>query len=98
MLEDLTLATFAERLGETFRVADDAGVVELRLVEAGPGPSPVATTDRRAPFSLLFLGPLEPLLPQRTYRFDHDALEAFEIFIVPLGPVDGGMQYEAVFA
>ena len=98
MLEDLTLATFAERLGETFRVADGARVLELRLVDASPGPSPTATPQGRVPFSVVFLGPAEPVLPQRIHRFDNDALGSFEIFIVPLGPADEGMRYEAVFA
>lgn len=98
MLEDFDVATFAERLGETFRVDDGAHVVELRLVDASPASSTVATPDRRVPFSLLFVGPVEPLLPQRIYRFDNDTLGSFEIFIVPLGPADDGMRYEAVFA
>jgi hypothetical protein len=48
-------------------------------------------------FSLLFRGPLIPLLPQRTYRLEHEQLGPQELFLVPVGPRDGTMQYEAVF-
>jgi hypothetical protein len=94
MLEDFTLATFSDRLGETFRV--DNGALELELVEAAAG---IARPHAggRVPFSLLFRGPLEPLFPQGIYPFEHDQLGAFALFIVPLGPDDDRMQYEAVF-
>ena len=46
-------------------------------------------------FSLLFRGPIAPVLPQRIYRLDHDTLGSMEIFLVPLGPDGQGMQYEA---
>jgi hypothetical protein len=96
MLEDFTLATFADRLGETFRAGKGADALELELVEA------TAAAGRqgagRVPFSLVFRGPLEPVLPQRIYRFEHHELGAFDLFIVPVGPDETGMRYEAVFA
>jgi hypothetical protein len=55
------------------------------------------TPSGREPFSIVFRGPLEPVLPQRIYRFEHEALGAFELFIVPIGTDESGMQYEAVF-
>ena len=94
MLEDFTLTTFAERLGETFRVDD--GALELELIEATAG---IASRPdaARTPFSIVFRGPLEPVLPQQIYRFEHDELGTFDLFIVPIGPDDSGMQYQAVF-
>ena len=101
MIEQFTRTTFADRIGETFRLHADLETIELRLVEAteatltfGERPSPPAG---RSQFSIVFLGPREPILPQRIYRFEHDVLGAFDLFIVPIGPNDAGMQYEAVF-
>jgi len=96
MLEDFTLETFAGRLGEKFRVGEDADAVELELVEATAG---IARPHAggRVPFSLVFRGPLEPVMPQRIYRVEHHELGAFDLFIVPIGPDEAGMQYEAVF-
>jgi hypothetical protein len=102
MLEDFAIDTFSGRIGERFRIsAPGSAVVEAELTEAtaaGAAEPPRVVGDRRLPFSVVFRGPLEPILPQRIYRFEHDALGAFDLFIVPIGPDEGGMQYEAVFA
>ena len=101
MLEQFTLATFADVLGDTFHVTDGAQVIEMQVIAASAatlrsGERPT-TPSGREPFSVVFGGPAEPLLPQRIYRFEHDTLGTFELFIVPIGPGDSGMQYEAVF-
>jgi len=54
-------------------------------------------TARIESFSLFFIGPLTPILPQSTYRLVHEKLGQQDIFLVPIGPDGGGMQYEAVF-
>ncbi|RIK45254.1 MAG: hypothetical protein DCC58_06960 [Chloroflexi bacterium] len=97
VLETCTAETFQPLLDDLFTVAAGAGLgVPLRLVQVSRAQGSPA--GGRAPFRLLFLGPLAPVLPQRTYPFSHPALEPFSIFIVPLGPSDGGMRYEAVFS
>src|SRR5690242_15009113 len=98
MLEAFTLATFAERLGESFRAHPDVGPpLTVELIEATDLSGGKPPADHRAPFSIVFRGPLTPLLPQKIYRLEHDALGAFELFIVPIGPDAHGMRYEAVF-
>jgi hypothetical protein len=98
MLEEFTIETFSGRINERFRIsADESGVVDAILTEATTADAAEATLGTRVPFSLVFRGPLEPILPQRIYRFEHDALGEFDLFIVPIGPDESGMQYEAVF-
>jgi hypothetical protein len=89
MLEDLTLATFADRLGETFRVGEGSDTLELELAEASAGIGGQGAG--RAPFSIVFRGPLVPVLPQQIYRFDHQELGPFDLFIVPIGPAETGI-------
>lgn len=97
MIEAFTAETFAVLVGDEFRVHDDHGrVLELRLAAAVP--VGLAPERGREPFSILFRGPVAPILPQRTYAVDHDALGRFDLFLVPLGPDDAGARYEAVFA
>jgi hypothetical protein len=96
MIENFDASTFSGRDGETFRVfRDDGSALDLELVSITPGPD---AGGGRAPFSIVFRGSLEPVLPQRIYRFEHDELGSFELFIVPIGPDAAGMQYEAVFS
>jgi hypothetical protein len=96
VVETFEAATFSGREGEPFRLTgDDGAPLDLELVSVTPGAAPPA--GRRRPFSLVFRGALEPVLPQQIYRFEHDELGSFELFIVPIGPDDAGMQYQAVF-
>lgn len=94
-----THANFARHLGEAFRlrVAADR-VVDVDLVEAktgrGAGTHP-GSPDR--PFSLVFRSRGPAGLPQRIYRVEHPRLGVLDLFLVPLGPDDVGMRFEAVF-
>lgn len=47
-------------------------------------------------FRLEFRGPVDPLLPQGTYRFRRDG-EDCEIFVCPIGRDKDGTLYEAIF-
>jgi hypothetical protein len=96
LLHTLTVETFAELVGDRFALgADPDAALDLELIEANPlGARPGRG---RAPFSILFRGPLAPVMPQRIYPITLQTLGCLELFIVPIGPRDGGMVYEAVF-
>jgi hypothetical protein len=96
-LESFTLETFAPHLGEVFRVLVGEGS-ELAMELVSVEPYQEGRKGRRTAFSLVFLGPNEPLLPQRIYRFRHEELGAFELFIVPIARDEAAVRYEAVFA
>jgi hypothetical protein len=66
------------------------------LVEAGVLPTS-SPTGGRAPFSIVFRGPLDAVLPQCIYQLEHAAIGTFDLFLVPIGPDGEGMRYEAVF-
>ncbi len=69
----------------------------VRLVEAqGTGGRAVGMA--RDPFRLVFLGPVDPVLPQRTYRLEHEMLGTLDIFLVPIARDASGTTYEAIFA
>jgi hypothetical protein len=97
MLESLKIEDFLERVGDEFRLEGPSGAVPLTLAEATDLSRPEAPGPRRSPFSLIFRGPLAPVMPQRTYALEHASLGRLEIFIVPIGPDASGMRYEAVF-
>ena len=98
MLESLDVTSFAGRIGDAFRIAiDDANVLTTRLIEVTPAGAP-ALTHGRMPFSVVFRSPPGAALPQRIYRLHHDELGALDLFLVPIGPDDDGMRYEAVFS
>jgi uncharacterized protein DUF6916 len=109
-LEALTAADFRDHKGTRFQVtggpADDGspGSFEAELVEVTEYPANAAGTFR-TPFSVVFHGPMEPVMPQGTYRLEHEQFGEVELFIVPIGPNAPGepgkaptaMRYEAAF-
>lgn len=103
MLESLTLATFADRIGETFHVSAPADrPLPLELVEArslaSDGTRAEGSRRAREPFSIVFKGPAAPVMPQSIYALAHDGLGPLELFLVPIGPDQGGgMLYQAIF-
>ena len=70
-------------------------LIEAQLLPVHSGKGGKAPS--RQPFSLTFRGPAKVYLPQMIYRLEHDRLEALEIFLVPLGPDEQGMRFEAIF-
>ena len=99
VLETFSLATFSGHIGDHFKVRiDGADDVIVTLVRAEPlGSEAGPRAGGRTPFSLEFAGPAMPVYPQATYHFHHATIGDFEMFIVPIGPADGQMRYEAIF-
>jgi len=109
-LETLTAADFRVHQGTKFRLTGGSppgggpSSIEAELAEVTER-APNAAGTFRAPFSVLFHGPLQPVMPQGIYRVEHEQLGAVELFIVPVGPdepsdpgrVPTAMRYEAVF-
>ena len=94
MLEKLNSKLFSECLHSSFHVQDRGQTVfTAELIEvADKNASP-----RMEQFSLVFRGPMTPALPQGIHELEHATLGKLQLFLVPLGPDDSGMRYEAVF-
>jgi hypothetical protein len=109
-LEALTAGDFRAAQGDRFRLtagSPDGGSgvsLDVDLAEVTEHGDGLAGTPR-APFSVVFHGPLQPILPQGIYRLEHEGLGALDLFIVPIGPDEPAapgakptaMRYEAVF-
>jgi hypothetical protein len=98
MLQDLTLQTFEICLNHKFRLEHEKGDLEVELIECRKISSSGLPPGQREPFSLMFSGPRQPVLPQGIYRFSCEQLGSFEIFIVPVGSGSSGTQYQAIFS
>lgn len=97
-LDALEQGDFARHLGTPFRLRLPGGeTLDLTLVEAALHPERTPVPARRKGFSLVFRSSLPGHLPQGTYWLDHAEMGTLEIFLVPIGPREGGMGYEAVF-
>jgi hypothetical protein len=100
VIESATSETFAPHVGTTFEARTQPGeIIELVLtscdVDSSSGPAPGG----RIPFSLLFHdSDATRYAPQQTVLMRHEALGQFVLFVVPLGPDERGMRYEAVIS
>ena len=103
MLDQLTVDDFIGHMNATFRVNMGSGeVIDLELIDAktiGEGRRPASAGMRQQPFSLIFRGPRDPMLPQRIYPVEHPTLGWLTIFLVPIGPEGDptGLHYQAIF-
>jgi hypothetical protein len=99
MLDKLTVESFTGLLGKNFRLTGtDAQTIDLILIEArGISPKSRPLGAGREPFSLVFLGPKGPVLPQRIYPLENSSLGRLEMFLVPIASDADGVKYEAVF-
>ena len=100
-LDKLSFQTFASQLQTTFQVAlPDGTLIPLQLIEATKGAPQKAKALGTVyeHFSLLFAGPLQPVLEQKIHSFQHPRVGQFDIFIVPVVSNDpSGMRYECIF-
>jgi hypothetical protein len=94
-LATLSIDDFQPHLDAVFEMQSPAGVVPLKLAKADPAG---ASGRAGGAFSLLFIAPKGPWLPQAIYPVKHPDLGTMEIFLVPVGPAAGGNSYHAVFA
>jgi hypothetical protein len=91
----LIFEDFEHRVGCIFTLPDPA--VALRLEEATLLPARFAAAGLRPPFSLIFIGPGDMILPQRLYQLTHEEMGEVTIFLVPVGKDNRGVLYQAVF-
>lgn len=109
-LETLTAEDFRDHRGTRFRLTGESpeGGGTAVSVEAELADVSVYSQDAngtfRTPFSLMFHGPLEPVMPQGNYRLEGEHFGSVELFLVPVGlqaasprQAPTAMGYEAVF-
>jgi len=85
---------FAQCLNDKFHVeGEHSAPLDLELIQV----SEEKATQKQQVFSILFRGPVDRFIPQRTYKLKHHRLGELEIFLVPVGQDKEGFQYQAVF-
>ncbi len=97
-LNTLIFDDFNACLGQRFTVTmEQQGEVQLELLDVKLANHFNSEPDARQPFSVLFRGPLEAMLPQQIYRIENEQLGELAIFLVPAGPDACGILYAATF-
>jgi hypothetical protein len=85
---------FLKHLNTKFKIqVDDQHTVDAELVHV----SEHKLSPQQERFSIEFRAGNELFLGQGMRTFDHDAMGAFDLFIVPVRQDESGTYYEAVF-
>jgi hypothetical protein len=93
-LATLGIGDFSPHLDAAFDAQTAGGVVPFKLAKV----TPVGDSGRAGgAFSLIFVAPKGPWLQQAIYPVKHPVLGIMEIFLVPIGPMQDGNGYQAVF-
>jgi len=85
---------FSRHLNTNFRISlgeSDTLDVELNTVNE------LQLSPYQERFAIIFRGPKEPFLGQGSFRFQHDEMGEFILFLVPIRQDEAGTYYEAVF-
>jgi hypothetical protein len=92
MDEQLHSGDYQPHLHTAFRI-DEPVEVDLQLAEVVDN-----SNETVEQFSLVFTGRASAPLQQGTYTLHHPAHGEHSIFLVPLGPANGLLHYQAVFS
>jgi hypothetical protein len=97
MGESFDHTTFEPHLHETFRAETTPDPVDLELdeVEVHPGGPTPGTT--RQPFTLIFLGPKDRLLPEGLRTLSHDGLGEVALYLIPILSAGERQAYQSIF-
>ena len=94
----LVFEDFKDRIGGAFTLSEpEFPAIALTLEEATLLPIHSGTPITRPPFSLIFVGGGQHILPQKQYDLNHAALGKLTLFLVPVGRDSRGVQYQALF-
>lgn len=94
MLDDFQLDSLTEQIGSTFEVLQEGNKIISLLLEKI---DIVVNSVQHQNFSLLFRGPVHPLLLQGIQTIVHPVFGISDIFLVPIASDANGIVYEAVF-
>jgi hypothetical protein len=92
--QSLTIEDFEPYIGRNFAVAGRSEI--LKLVSADRGRATRGLP--RIPFSLIFEGARDRIVPEGLYRLSPEDGTDFEVYVIPIMTLSGDRQdYEAVF-
>jgi hypothetical protein len=97
MLNQLQSGDFTPHLNDKFFIhAESLEPIEAELIEVSELGAPAF--DQRPPFSIVLrTRQKDQYLIQAIYDVQHAEMGTLDLFLVPLGPDEEGMRYEAVF-
>jgi hypothetical protein len=92
-----TKQDFDALLNSQFTIDIEGGEIELTLIEVSSVVAEYTEGGQAEPFSAVFRSNTMDMLEQACYQLNHETAGETLIFLVPIGPDEEGMCYEAVY-
>ncbi|WP_147251069.1 DUF6916 family protein [Arenicella xantha] len=92
-----TKQDYEQRLNESFSIELEQARLDLALIEVSSVSADTVESGQKEPFSAVFRSDNQDILEQGTYTLTHSEVGDLLLFLVPIGPDQAGMCYEAVF-
>jgi len=97
MAPDFDHTKFENRLHEIFRAETPPSPVDLELDEVEVHRSSPAPGITRQPFTLIFLGPKDSILPEGTHTLSHAELGEVALYLIPILSTGERQAYQSIF-
>jgi hypothetical protein len=88
---------YQTQLNTVFELPLESGSLALKLIAVDSVTADTLENGQVDPFSAVFETEVAGSVEQGTYTLTHSEVGEITLFIVPIGPADSGMRYEAVF-
>jgi len=95
MTESISHENFSGHLNALFRIDVAETSQELELVEVEVGDS--VDPSLREPFTLIFQGPKDSILPEGIHNLSNDDAGSFELYIIPIVSHGDRQSYQVIF-
>lgn len=97
MPQEITVETFAPHVNTTFRIGCQGEPFELELTEVEAQKQGPPIEGMRHPFTLIFKGPKDRLLPEGHYEVESDATGPWPLYLIPIISLGDRQSYQVVF-
>lgn len=97
MPDEITHEIFTPHLNGKFRIHREGDPLEVELVEVELCDERFRVEGLRWPFTLIFRGPRDQLIPEGSYRVENDAAGSFDLYLIPIVTVGDRQEYQVVF-
>ena len=74
-----------------------SGPIDFELDEVEAHPQSAVPGTARQPFTLIFLGPKDSLLPEGLHKFSHHSLGEFDLYLIPILSTGERQAYQSIF-
>lgn len=97
MPREITPETFTPHVNTTFRVQNEGATFELELTEVEPHKQGPPTEGMRRPFTLIFKGPKDHVLPEGLHQLQNSATGPLPLYVIPIISMGDCQSYQVVF-